>query len=271
MSVKKLLNIGDKLKKARIDKGFKTQREFADFLGLSRSTYSNYENNNRIPDAETMKKISETLDATVEELLGIDVSYEKRPNLKEIREDASMSISQLANVLEIAPGELESYEAGNPAPLSLYLKISIYLDIPLVDIVRHSSYMNTLNGRMMFMSVDSVQAFDNYFKGSIDNETYVEVADFMKKNEGVISERRNKKRIQSLNAAVTELKGLYFYLHCVEEISDEVLLEIMQGEDIKHVLAYVYDKYRSKRDFSKIKEVKWSPFHTKKKLECDSE
>lgn len=47
-----------------------TQAQMADRLGISRSTYANYETGNRSPDLETLEKIREVLDVPMDALFG---------------------------------------------------------------------------------------------------------------------------------------------------------------------------------------------------------
>ena len=69
-SIKRYFKIGDKLKKIRLDMKM-NQTAFSEMLGITRSTYSNYENNNRVPDEKTLNKISSVLDIPLNDLLGI--------------------------------------------------------------------------------------------------------------------------------------------------------------------------------------------------------
>ena len=48
----------------------KTQQEMADYLGISRQAYSNYENGKREPDYETLLKLGEYLNCSIDYLLG---------------------------------------------------------------------------------------------------------------------------------------------------------------------------------------------------------
>ena len=47
-----------------------TQAQLADKLGISRSTYANYESGSRSPDFETLERISDILNCTLDELFG---------------------------------------------------------------------------------------------------------------------------------------------------------------------------------------------------------
>ena len=73
MGINEYIKIGGRLKKLRISKGI-TQREMANKLDLSYSTYSNYENNYREPKFETIEKVAEILGVTVDYLIGSDSS-----------------------------------------------------------------------------------------------------------------------------------------------------------------------------------------------------
>lgn len=48
----------------------KTQQEVADYLGISRQAYSNYEAGKREPDFETLLKLGEYFGCSVDYLLG---------------------------------------------------------------------------------------------------------------------------------------------------------------------------------------------------------
>ena len=48
----------------------KTQQEMADYLGISRQAYSNYETGKREPDYETLLKLGEYLVCSIDYLLG---------------------------------------------------------------------------------------------------------------------------------------------------------------------------------------------------------
>ncbi|WP_439022639.1 helix-turn-helix domain-containing protein [Bacillus thuringiensis] len=59
--------IEERLKKAR---GKRTQEEVAKYLGISRARYSHYENGRSEPDNETLKKLADFFDISVDYLLG---------------------------------------------------------------------------------------------------------------------------------------------------------------------------------------------------------
>lgn len=68
-------NLGSEIKKLRKSKNI-SQKKMAELLEIPYSTYSNYENDNRTPDEETLNRISLALGITGEELLR-NVMYSK--------------------------------------------------------------------------------------------------------------------------------------------------------------------------------------------------
>ena len=68
MGINEYIQIGKRIKEARISKHI-SQKDMANRLGLSVSTYSNYENNYREPKLEVIEKICEILSITIEKLM----------------------------------------------------------------------------------------------------------------------------------------------------------------------------------------------------------
>lgn len=63
------MEFGEKLRKARQENGM-TQQTLADKLFVTRQAVSRWENGARYPDIVTLKKISEILNISVDELVG---------------------------------------------------------------------------------------------------------------------------------------------------------------------------------------------------------
>lgn len=61
----------DRLKLLRNAKGL-TQQNIADYLGISRPTYTRYETGEREPDQDTLLKLADFFEVTVDYLLGRD-------------------------------------------------------------------------------------------------------------------------------------------------------------------------------------------------------
>jgi len=83
-------SISKNLKKIRMDRGW-TQQQMADVLFVTRQTVSNWENGKVMPDIDTLFRIAEKLDITVDELL-----YGTHKSDRKIRKDLLGSVIILA-------------------------------------------------------------------------------------------------------------------------------------------------------------------------------
>ncbi len=63
------MNFGEKLKKARMDKGI-TQTELANLLEITQQGYANYENGRREPDIKTLIRLANFFDVSLDYLIG---------------------------------------------------------------------------------------------------------------------------------------------------------------------------------------------------------
>ena len=78
MGLNQVIKIGARIKQLRIKKGI-TQKKMADLCGITHSTYSNYENDNREPSLDVIQRIADKLDISVPDLMGIsDLSSRQR-------------------------------------------------------------------------------------------------------------------------------------------------------------------------------------------------
>lgn len=64
MKLNDFFKIGDTIRAIRQKKGM-SQKEMAELLGIAHTTYSNYENNNRMPNIDILEKISDVLNVNI--------------------------------------------------------------------------------------------------------------------------------------------------------------------------------------------------------------
>ena len=76
-----VVKIGNRLKKFRTEANM-TQRQMAKALGVPYSTYSNYENDYRVPDVDTVDRICEILNISRMDLIGIFSAPSNDPDAK---------------------------------------------------------------------------------------------------------------------------------------------------------------------------------------------
>lgn len=67
------MKLGDRLKQLRKARKL-TQENIADRLHISRATYAQYEINRRVPEYETLKKLADFFEESIDFLVGRDVN-----------------------------------------------------------------------------------------------------------------------------------------------------------------------------------------------------
>ena len=103
-SISSYLHIGENMKRERKAAGY-TQREFAQLLGMPVSTYSNYENGNRDPGPETLKKIAAALGIPLDRLLSVSdqvadlAKEENRGLLEQVAEELGIPASHILSAI----------------------------------------------------------------------------------------------------------------------------------------------------------------------------
>ncbi len=110
--------LGDNIKALRKQKGF-TQEEFAKRLNVVRQTVSKWEKGLSVPDAQTVNRMAEELDVSVQEILGAELKEENNKN--EIAE-------QLARINEyLAVRNYKSVRRWKTASIILALLLAVSL------------------------------------------------------------------------------------------------------------------------------------------------
>ncbi|RZI50274.1 helix-turn-helix transcriptional regulator [Aeribacillus composti] len=102
------MNYGDRLKKLRESKRL-SQQQLADKLNINRSTYARYELGQTQPDFETLEKLADFFEVSIDYLLGRtdDPSnkYSDYPTLiKEDEKDIAKDLEKIINSLENGDG-----------------------------------------------------------------------------------------------------------------------------------------------------------------------
>ncbi|KJR49349.1 Transcriptional regulator, XRE family [Desulfosporosinus sp. I2] len=105
-----------------------TQEELAKIFCMSRSTYAQYEVNRRKPDYDTLQRIADYYKVSTDFLLGrTEDSVTEECNfpgrLKMIRELNGISLTQLAENLNVSPTDVSQFETGGKYPDPSALKV----------------------------------------------------------------------------------------------------------------------------------------------------
>ena len=120
MGINQYIQIGSRIKEARLAKGIK-QNKMAELLGISVSTYSNYENNYREPKLDIIHQICEILGLELDELLGLSqfepeivdkISHELlKDDIVEVKKRLSYTFNKLFTGDEISQEDKELFQA----------------------------------------------------------------------------------------------------------------------------------------------------------------
>lgn len=126
MGINDYIQIGSNIKRLRTQKGY-SAKEFSEKINVAYSTYSNYENNNREPNIDTLINIADVLEVTVNELMGVKDEVKIGSNIRKIRKERNMTREEVSNITSIPVETLKFYETGFLTPEDS-VEISLLLD-----------------------------------------------------------------------------------------------------------------------------------------------
>ena len=140
-----------------------TQSDLAEVLGISRQAYSNYENGKRQPDNETMLKLAEHFNVSVDYLLGRDDEPTSVPRRKGVRipvlgyVPAGLPIEAIEDILDYE--EISPEMARNGEHFALKIKgDSMIPDIKNGDIVIIRIQPDVESGEIAIVKVNGDEA-----------------------------------------------------------------------------------------------------------------
>lgn len=116
------MNIGERIKKIRNEKGLSTY-QLAEITGISQSSISKLENGRRKTDSSTLEKLADALSVSVDRLTGDSVSsiIESQleatdMSLEEVAKKANVPLPWLKTIDSFIPGDMEFmlYDASDP-------------------------------------------------------------------------------------------------------------------------------------------------------------
>lgn len=148
MGINQYIKIGSKIKKARLSKGIR-QKDMAEKLELSVSTYSNYENNYREPKLDIVEKICSILDMTIDELVDFPINGTESSSADSLPYDQSYSYAsseEKGNQID-----LEKKEHNNVDKYDASIRISHNLSPETIENLKQISviYKKIKNGEKL--------------------------------------------------------------------------------------------------------------------------
>lgn len=170
-----------------------TQQQVADFLGISRGAYSNYEIGNREPDADTLAKLAELYDVSVDYILGLDEPNTPKPDphafaerLKKGLETHNLTVEDAAEHCGVTPEYIQKL-----------------IDQPKIP-----------GTGTLYKLADLIKVTPSYLCGLVDNPTEhsvhvpkpKELIEFLEKNDvmlmGKILSEEDKEKLQNVILAI---------------------------------------------------------------------
>lgn len=150
MGVNDIIKVGSNIKMIRKDKKM-SQKDMAKILNIPCSTYSNYENNNREPSAELLKKIAEILDVNINDLLSLNAKDKKSTNSDRYLSDNGSTIEIIEKLIKLCEFNIKFNEfPNNNDGIQESLKLAIENNaIPLTYISNGSGTLNLTNEEFM--------------------------------------------------------------------------------------------------------------------------
>jgi len=156
MGLNELIQIGSNIKRIRKEKGFSQKYMAEEVLSIPRSTYSNYENNNRVPDKDTLERIAKAL--------GVDVTaFLSREDFARLTFETGFDFNELdPKILEVFNKFKEDLSKGLPG---VEITNSLLIQNIVINYLARVKAESDLSERRIF---DEFMIIDNVLQTGID-------------------------------------------------------------------------------------------------------
>ena len=159
MGVNDIIKVGSNIKRIRKNKKL-SQKDMAKILNIPCSTYSNYENNNREPSAELLKKIAQVLDVDLSNLLSVNIPKKNYSGSEKYLTDNSSTIEIIEKLIKLCEFNIRFNEfPSNNNGIEESFKLAVENNaIPLTYISNNHGTLNLTNAEFMKLT-DKVLRF----------------------------------------------------------------------------------------------------------------
>ncbi|MBE6062825.1 MAG: helix-turn-helix transcriptional regulator [Clostridium butyricum] len=167
MGVNDIIKVGSNIKRIRKNKKL-SQKDMAKILNIPSSTYSNYENNNREPSAELLKKVAQILGVDLSDLLSINIPKKSISNSKKYLLDNNNTIETIEKLIKLCEFNIKFNEFPcDNSGIEESLKLAVENNaIPLTYISNGTGTLNMTNAEFMKLT-DKVLRFVKFELNSL--------------------------------------------------------------------------------------------------------
>ena len=148
MGINEIIKVGNNIKRIRKQKNI-SQKDMAKKLNMPSSTYSNYENNNREPNAATLRKIADILNVDISDLLNLN--YPENESSEKYLSDDINTIHVIEDLIKLCEFNINFNKlSSDDRELESSLKLAIKNNtIPLTYISNGHDNLDLTNAEFM--------------------------------------------------------------------------------------------------------------------------
>lgn len=174
-----------------------SQQEIANYLGVTRQSYSNYETGNRQPDFKALSKLSEYFGVSTDYLLGLTDGSEDEMaiSLTDIMKFFGWSCADMASYLKRSPSTVEYWESASKTPDAESLKkIADKLNVSVDSLMgRDPQHMIRINddGSLYVYSKSNLSTTLSVKLDENGNVVYTDENSSNKNNENITDEEQD--------------------------------------------------------------------------------
>lgn len=130
-----------------------SQQKLGNEIGLARNTICQYESGNRVPDVDTLKKIADYFDVSIDYLLGREEKkYTKNcsnninvSNMRLLRKEQNITLDKVATDLNSSSQVISRYERGERMPdQETLLALADYYNVSLDYLLGRTDVRNNI-------------------------------------------------------------------------------------------------------------------------------
>lgn len=232
------MNIGDRIKKIREEKGLSTYK-LSDIITnngfkISQSAISKIENGNKKLDIDTTKEISKALGVPVTELIGNSEVFGRR--LTKLIKDGNMNGDDLAKFLEISIEEILEFESGKEPDITTLNKIANFFGVTTDYLTGKSDFLTRADESVIELAKKGVGLgrFNTPRETDIMQEHYTEVKKIIDEHTSKLNEVLNSYYEAHIKVNRDEIFGILIDVISTLIYFADFIVKLSQDDNFKY-------------------------------------